>query len=49
MTMEMQMMARACGKSDVHDLEPEDMRALTLESSLVTGIPFAGMDRPIAL
>ena len=49
MTMEMQMMARACGKSDVHDLEPEDMRALTLESSLVTGIPFAGMDRPLAL
>jgi methylamine---glutamate N-methyltransferase subunit C len=49
MTMEMQMMARACGKSDVHDLEPEDMRALTLESSLVTGIPFAGMDRPVAL
>jgi glutamate synthase domain-containing protein 2 len=47
MTMEMQMMARACGKSDVHDLEPEDMRALTLEAALVTGIPLAGMDRPL--
>jgi glutamate synthase domain-containing protein 2 len=44
MTMEMQMMARACGKNDVHDLEAEDMRALTLESSLITGIPFAGTD-----
>ena len=22
MTMEMQMLARACGKNDVHDLEP---------------------------
>ena len=27
MTQEMQMFARACGKNDVHDLEPEDMRA----------------------
>jgi glutamate synthase domain-containing protein 2 len=44
MTMEMQMMARACGKNDVHDLEAEDMRALTLESSLITGIPLAGTD-----
>ena len=23
------MIARACGKNDVHDLEAEDMRALT--------------------
>ncbi len=44
MTMEMQMLARACGKNDVHDLEAEDMRALTLESSLITGIPLAGTD-----
>lgn len=44
MTMEMQMIARACGKNDVHDLEAEDMRALTLESSLITGIPLAGTD-----
>lgn len=44
MTMEMQMLARACGKNDVHDLEAEDMRALTLESSMITGIPFAGTD-----
>jgi methylamine---glutamate N-methyltransferase subunit C len=44
MTMEMQMFARACGKSSVHDLEPEDLRALTLEASLITGIPLAGTD-----
>jgi glutamate synthase domain-containing protein 2 len=44
MTMEMQMLARACGKNNVHDLEAEDMRALTLESSLITGIPLAGTD-----
>jgi glutamate synthase domain-containing protein 2 len=44
MTMELQMMARACGKNSVHDLEAEDMRALTLEASLITGIPLAGTD-----
>jgi glutamate synthase domain-containing protein 2 len=44
MTMELQMLARACGKAEVHDLEPEDMRALTLEASMITGIPLAGMD-----
>lgn len=44
MTMEIQMFARACGKNDVHDLEAEDMRALSLESSLITGIPMAGTD-----
>jgi glutamate synthase domain-containing protein 2 len=44
MTMETQMFARACGKNDVHDLEAEDMRALTLEASIITGIPLAGTD-----
>jgi hypothetical protein len=42
MTMEIQMLARACGKSNVHDLEPEDLRALTLEASFITGIPVVG-------
>ena len=27
MTMEIQMLARCCGKSDVHNLEPEDLRS----------------------
>ena len=44
-TMEIQMLARACGKADVHDLEPEDMRALTLEASMITGIPLVGTRR----
>jgi glutamate synthase domain-containing protein 2 len=41
-TSEVQILARACGKRDVHDLEPEDLRALTLEASLITGVPLAG-------
>jgi methylamine---glutamate N-methyltransferase subunit C len=42
MALEIQMMARACGKSNVHDLEPEDMRALTLEASMICDIPLVG-------
>jgi len=42
MTLEVQMLARACGKSDVHDLEPEDMAALSLEASAICGIPLSG-------
>jgi methylamine---glutamate N-methyltransferase subunit C len=42
MTLEIQMLARACGKADVHDLEPEDLRSLTLEASAITGIPLVG-------
>jgi glutamate synthase domain-containing protein 2 len=41
-TSEVQILARACGKNNVHDLEPEDLRALTLEASLITGLPLAG-------
>jgi methylamine---glutamate N-methyltransferase subunit C len=45
MTLEIQMLARACGKSDVHHLEPEDMAALTAEASAICGIPLAGLRR----
>src|SRR5439155_18613034 len=31
MTLEVQTIARACGKSHVHNLEPEDLVALTIE------------------
>jgi methylamine---glutamate N-methyltransferase subunit C len=41
-TLEIQMLARACGKADVHDLEPEDLRALTIEAAAITGIPLVG-------
>src|SRR6266851_935843 len=42
MTLEIQMLARACGKSDIHHLEPEDMAALSMEASAICGIPLAG-------
>jgi glutamate synthase domain-containing protein 2 len=45
LTAEIQILARACGKSDVHHLEPEDLRALSLEASLITGLPLAGTNR----
>ncbi len=45
MSGEIQTLARSCGKSDVHHLEPEDLRALTLEASLITGLPLAGTNR----
>ena len=42
MTLEIQMLARSCGKSDVHHLEPEDMAALTLEASATCNLPLVG-------
>jgi glutamate synthase domain-containing protein 2 len=45
LSSEIQILARACGKSDVHHLEPEDLRALTLEASMITGLPLAGTNR----
>jgi glutamate synthase domain-containing protein 2 len=45
LTLEAQTLARACGKSHVHNMEPEDLVALTLEASLMTGVPLAGMQR----
>jgi methylamine---glutamate N-methyltransferase subunit C len=42
MTMELQMIARACGKTDVHSLEPEDLAALTMEASAMAKVPLAG-------
>ncbi len=46
MTMEATMLAKACGKSSLANLEPEDLRALTLEASAFTGVPLIGADRP---
>ncbi len=46
MTMEATLLAKACGKSSVHNLEPEDLRALTLEASAFTGVSLVGADRP---
>lgn len=42
LTMELTMLARACGKQDVHHLEREDLVALTVESAAMAGVPLAG-------
>jgi glutamate synthase domain-containing protein 2 len=42
LTMEAQIIARACGKSHVHNLEPEDLAALTVEAAAMAGVPLAG-------
>ena len=44
LTLEAQTIARACGKSHVHNLEPDDMVALTVEAAAMAGIPLAGTD-----
>lgn len=42
MTMEAQIIARACGKAHLHHLEPEDLAALTIEAAAMARIPLAG-------
>lgn len=42
MTLEAQTLARACGKSDIRHLEPEDLVALTVESAAMARVPLAG-------
>ena len=44
MTLEAQTIARACGKSHVHHLEPEDLVALSVESAAMARVPLAGTD-----
>jgi glutamate synthase domain-containing protein 2 len=44
MTLELQTIARACGKSHVLNLEPEDLVALTVEAAAMAGVPLAGTD-----
>jgi glutamate synthase domain-containing protein 2 len=47
LTMECQMMARACGKTNVHSLEPEDLAALTVEASALAMVPLAGSQHTV--
>jgi methylamine---glutamate N-methyltransferase subunit C len=44
LVLELQTLARACGKSHVLNLEPEDMVALTVEAAAMAGVPLAGTD-----
>ena len=41
-TMELTALTRACGKSNVHHLEPDDLVALTIEAAAMAGVPLAG-------
>jgi len=42
MVLELQTLARACGKSHVRNLEPEDLAALTVEAAAMAQVPLAG-------
>lgn len=44
MTLEAQTIARACGHNHLHNLEPEDLVALTLEAAAMARVPLAGTD-----
>jgi glutamate synthase domain-containing protein 2 len=42
LVLEAQTLARACGKSHLLNLEPEDLAALTIEAAAMAGVPLAG-------
>jgi len=42
LALEVQTIARACGKSHVQNLEPEDLVALTIEAAAMARVPLAG-------
>jgi methylamine---glutamate N-methyltransferase subunit C len=42
MVLEAQTIARACGKSHLHNLEPEDLVAVSVEAAAMARVPLAG-------
>jgi len=42
---ECSIMARCTGKTNVQNLEPEDLRSITIATARATGVPLAGMTR----
>ena len=48
LSTEASIMARCTGKTDVHNLEPEDLRAITLPTAEAIGVPLAGVRKPPA-
>ena len=44
LTLETQTLARAAGKSNVRNLEPEDLVALTVEAAAMAKVPLAGTE-----
>jgi hypothetical protein len=47
--MEAQLLARACGKTNIHSLEPEDLAALTMEASAMCKVPLAGTNYVVGM
>ena len=45
MTMEVALLTRSLGKSDVRSLEPEDLAALTIEASAMARVPLVGTNK----
>ncbi len=43
------ILARCCGKTDINNLEPEDLRAFTIETARATGIRLVGKDQKFRL
>ncbi|MDR1227436.1 MAG: FMN-binding glutamate synthase family protein [Azoarcus sp.] len=44
LVLEAQTIARACGKSHLHNLDPDDLVALTVEAAAMARVPLAGTD-----
>ena len=51
LSTEASIMARCTGKTDVHNLEPEDIRSITVVTAKAAGVPLSGVgrDRPLHL
>ncbi len=47
MTEEAVMLTQQAGNTDLLKLEKDDLRALTVESSAMTGVKMAGLEAPI--
>jgi hypothetical protein len=45
---EASIMPRCTGKTDIHNLEPEDLRAISVATSQALGIPLAGFNPKLA-
>ena len=45
---EASIMPRCTGKTDIHNLEPEDLRAISVATATAAGIPLAGFNPKLA-
>ncbi len=46
-TTEASMMARCTGKTDLYNIEPEDLRSITITTAKATGLPIVGQNKPL--